>query len=241
MLRIDIHEPEKIKELLRPCIPEGVSISHYNEMGYADYGWLDTEEKLVQVERTTWSELMSGADRKENQLGEHLRNHPEARLIWLLEGIALPTPEGFTTINIFPLKNLSFLGKRIHTTSSRERPLKFYYKLIYQFGKFTEVYCTPNIESTAHAILSFYESDQKAEHTTLRRHLKTVDFNPDPMVGTFSHLAEGIGISLAERLVSRYANIWNLINADPKDIAMIPGIGLPTAKKLLRRLGRPDV
>ncbi len=232
---IDVHEPVLMKSLLAQV---GFQQYDLNGAGWADYYWENAEGRVRHVERKTWGEL-SDLDAVEEQLHRHLTKNPEASLTWLLEGVATPSDHGFTTY-----KEAHSRGNALFVAnSSQHRPLKLIFSWLYGIGKFVEVVQTSSLLATATFLTAMYQSDQKAasEHTTLQRYYKQVTWHPNPQVSKLMSVGDGIGSVRAEALIRKFGTLWGVLEADPVEIARVPGIGLATAKKLLQRVGRGDV
>jgi len=233
----DAHEPAEIVPLLRQSIPcEWESI---NERGYADYKWPSLNDGIQQVERKTWLELLSNTDAVEDQLRRQRQAHPDVRLKLLMEGVA--TSSGVGTVVWLPTKSTT---KRIMFPAKEFRlPLQAAYAWLYQVSKYVEVYFTPDLASTATALVAFYKADQKEEHTTFNRYLRMIDFHPNPQVEGLMNIMKGtnIGAVRAQALIDRFATIWNVLGASAKELAAVEGMGLKMAQQLLRKVGRPDV
>ena len=234
----DVHDPLDIFDLMCQSIPcERASI---NEQGYADYKWPSLNGGLQQVERKTWVEILSTLDSVEDQLRRERQAHPDVSLALLVEGVVTSGPTGGTSIWMFsksPAKRFMFPTKEFRL------PLQAAYAWLYEVSKYMNVYLTPDWASTATMLVAFYKADQKEEHTTFNRHLRSIDFHPNPQVEGLMNIMKGtnIGAVRAQALIDRYATIWNVVRASARELAAVEGMGLKTAQQLLRRIGRPDV
>lgn len=235
-LQADIHEPREVVELLRQSVP--TEQFNLNSDGWADYRW-QTDDGIIHVERKRWPELLHSVSAIESQLMRQLNAHPDARLILLVEGIVV--------------RGASMVGGTSIVTRTAGKPNIFYsrdqssitlsamYAWLYQVSKFMEVYLTPDLETTAMALVAFYTSDQKAEHKTMRRHIKEVDFHTNPQVVSLMGMVPGLGPIKSEALVLEFGTAWNVLSASPQELAKVPGVGVNEARKWLQRIGRPDV
>ncbi len=234
----DVHELGELQRLLG-YLPE-LQVTALNEGGWADYAWLDSEGLPCHVERKTWQELFN-RDRVEDQLSRHMIGHPEARLILLVEGTPLPA-SGNTTA--FYQVRTNKQGKQwFLPTRSWNQPLQAPYAFLYQVGKYCETYFTSCPINSAIAISSFFKADQRPEidHTTFKRHIRKISFHRNPQVSKLMSIADGIGPTRAEAIIARFTVLWNVLNATPQQLASVPGMGIGTATKLLRQIGRSDV
>jgi len=230
---IDVHEPELMKSLLGPV---GFSQYHLNSDGYADYFWQKWDNSERHVERKTWTEL-SSLDKVEEQIHRHLTKQPDAQLTWLLEGVATPSDHGYQTY-----KETHSKGRTLFVpTSGGRRPMKMIHAWLYGIGKFVEIHYTSSLYSTANLLTAMYQADQKEQHSTLHRYYQKVDWHPNPQVSKLIAIADGIGEKRAEALIERFGTVWNVLRESPAMLSTVEGIGMNTAKKVLRKAGRPDV
>ena len=235
-LKIDNHEPSELVELLRQSTT--MEVLALNSQGYADYMWWDGDQDK-QIERKTWNDLLSDLGSIETQLMRQLDNHPECTLALLIEGIAVPGKGiiGGTSI-LKPAKG----GKGLYYKSRETKVnMQAIYAWIYQVSNYIPVYHTPDLYSTAKAIVAFYSSDQKDGHSTFNRHLKEVTFHPNPQVTSLMGMVPGIGPVKAEALIGKFGTVWSILSATPEQLAMVHGVGVKETTKWLRLIGRPDV
>src|SRR3990167_10961304 len=217
--------------------PVDCAVEPLNDQGYADYKWQDYADQPVHVERKTWSELVGSLDHVENQLFKHLKTQPEARLVFLLEGVATPEPLGTAL--------WKEAGRYFVKTYSSQLPIQLTYAWLYQVGKYLEVVQTANLRGTAIMLGALYKSDQKETHTTFNRYLQEPNFHPNPQVAMLMGLLKAADVSVGEvkavALINQFGTVYNVVAAKPEQLTLVEGIGMKTAKALLRKLGRPDV
>ena len=211
------------------------SVSALNVNGYADYFWTTHDGSEVHVERKTWAELLGSIDKYEDQLRRQKEAHPNARLIFVLEGMAVPSGTGTSL-----LKETNKGNVFVKSYGSTMR-LSQVYAWLYQVGTYLEVYQTPNYEATCMMLVAMYKADQKAEHRTFQRYFKNITFSPSPQVTQVMGLLPGIGEKRAWALVERFTTVFNIITASPAELAEVDGIGKKLSVQLLQRVGRFDV
>src|SRR5437773_2904067 len=192
-LKVDNHEPVQALAYIQQAVPEA-SLQPLNDNGWADYWWPDHTEKPVQAERKTWTDLTSGLDSIEYQLRQQMKAHPEARLMLIVEGVALPSMVG--TVVYQQSKG----AKRDVFYASREQQTRFSMIMawLYQVEKFIEVYFTADLKATCQALVAFYQADQKENHQTFERYLRVADFHPNPQVEAMMAIGRGVGIGPAK-------------------------------------------
>lgn len=236
-LYVDVHEPSEAEAYLNPSMSEPVERWPLNERGFADYMWEDHYDKVVHVERKTWGELIGAIPKVEDQLRRHSTNQPDARLILILEGMMISTPEGITTLRAANTRKVWVPNR---TSSFRIGQL---YAWLYQVQRHIEVYFTPDFRGTVSALSAFYKGDQKSdeEHTTFKRHFKNIQFHPNPQVVQLMGVFPNIGEKRAIALIEEFVTVWNVVSATPEQLQRVEGIGPKLSRTMLARLGRPDV
>ncbi len=234
-LLIDTNEPfDKALALIKPAVDNCI-VSSLNSDGWADYQWKCYDGSYTHCERKTWGELLGGIDKYEDQLRRQKEAHPDARLIFILEGIVVPDNMGTSIV-----KETNKGRVYIKSYGSTIR-LSQVYAWLYQVSTYLEIYQTPNYEATCMMLTSMYKADQKAEHRTFQRYFKPITFSPNHQVMQVIGLLPGIGEKRAYALVERFTTVWNIVNASPAELAGVDGIGKVLSVQLLQRIGRPDV
>ena len=236
-ISIDTHEPLRVHKLLSQAV--SASLLNLNDSRWADYRWVDCDGEYVHVERKQWAELTSGLDSIEVQLREEKQAHPEARLILLVEGVATPSFMGTQ------LYHASKNGKREVFYAKREQATRYsqVQAWLYAVGKHLEVVQTSTLEGTVQALVAMYQNDQKEEHSTFARHLRSISWQPNPQTEMLMAVGRGIGIgeAKAKELIAQYGTLHRILTADPKELAQAKGVGMHLATKILRKVGRTDV
>ncbi len=235
-LQIDNHEPSRLVDLIAPTVP--YVVTDLNNRGYADFLW-ESQEGPRHLERKTWENLLSGVGAIEEQLHRQIEAHRDTRLMLLVEGIVVPIvdPIGGTGV----LHQTAGNPRLYYQSTSSKVSLTALFAWIYQVSKYVEVFTTPDIETTARAIVAFFSSDQKENHQTFRRYLKEVTFHPNPQVTSLMGMLPGLGPVKSESLIGRFGTVWEVLKASPMQLAEVRGIGVKEATKWLRLIGRPDV
>ena len=234
--QIDVNEPEIALKLIAPSI-EGARVSPLNSQDFADYTWKDYEGKLINVERKTWPEILADVDKVEDQLRRHMKNQPEARLIFVLEGMIEMGEMGTWLIERAKNGTVWTRGRLSGTRLSR------IYSWLYQASRYVEVFQTMNYEQTCSLLVAMYKADQKTpeEHKTFSRYFKKVVFHPNSQVTMLMGMSPGLGEVKAEALIGKFGCVWNVLSAEPRELAEVKGIGAGLSKSILQRVGRLDV
>ena len=235
MLEADQHEPtDKFLQYVSPAVDCKVAV--LNEHLWADYRWKGVNG-WTQVERKTWGEVLANVDSVEDQLRRHMKNQPEARLLFVLEGMVSDGSEGVHLLTPANNGNVWVKGHRSGTRISR------IYSWLYNASQYVEVFQTFSYELTCQFLVQAYNQDQKpeSEHKTFNRYFKKVTFHPNPQVLALMGMAPGLGEVKAEALIDRFSTVWNVLSASPAELMQVPGIGKGMAYTLLQRIGRPDV
>ena len=236
MLEVDQHEPtERALPLMSTSVPCRVEV--LNERLWADYRWKGLDGRWTQVERKTWGEVLANVDAVEDQLRRHMKNQPEARLLFVLEGMVDSNSDGVHVLKAANNGNVWVKGYRSGTRIGR------IYSWLYNASEYVEVFQTFSYELTCQFLVQAYQQDQKEEHLhkTFNRYFKKTTFHPNPQVLALIGMAPGLGEVKAEALIARFSTVWNVLNASPKELMEVAGIGPTMATTLLRRIGRPDV
>lgn len=233
-VRIDLHEPEEALPLFSQAV--SAEVDALNAAGYADYYW-EGYDSAHQWERKQWGELTNGLDRIEYQLREEMAAHPEAKLGLIVEGVCTPSMGG---VQLWSRSRGRDVWYKTREQNSRYVMLMSW---LHQVGQFMEVHYTPDYKSTVMALTAFYQSDQKDMHGTFHRHLKTVDWHPNPQIEMLMAIGHGIGIGAAkaEQIVRQMGTVWNVLNSSPEELQKVNGVGPLLARRILRKVGRGDV
>lgn len=233
MLEIDVHEPDEALILMSPSVPCRREV--LNEHLWGDYRWPRAVGGWTNVERKTWVEILANVDSVEDQLRRHKKNQPDARLLFVLEGVAEADSQG--TYIVRKAKNGAVWTRGYKSGTRIGRILSW----LYNASEFVEVFQTFSYEMTCQFLVQAYNQDQKAEHKTFNRYFKKMTFHPNPQVLQLMGLMPGLGEVKAEALIQKYSTVWNVLNAKPNELMEVPGIGPKMATTLLQRVGRVDV
>jgi len=232
LLAIDEFEPQEIEALLRQSIPLVVR-SPLNRNGIADYSWRD-EYGLEHFERKQTREVLASLESVEYQLIEELKASP--RLTLIVEGIAVPAPDGIDTFVM--AKNGRLMRPSTHSKLNYAAYEGWLVALEHQGIR---VWRTPSLNGTAEALTRFYHRAIEGKTDILLRHLKVpVGFHPDPYVQSLMGIKNGgVGPKFAEQLIELFRTPEELMRQAPETIAYhCPEFGLTRARKLLQAWGR---
>lgn len=238
MILVDVNEPQFILDALAVAVP--CAREPLNAHGQADYCWDSAEGEEVNIERKTWGELISDVNNVERQLSIYLRRSC-SHVVLLMEGLALPNPGGTSAYKVIKRGRKGVLVEQI----GRSSQLGTFYAWLHSISQFCEIQHTANTLATAYALTAMYKWDQKPplEHTTFKRHIRRIEWNPNPQIEMLMNLGHGLGVGekLATRIISAYGTVWNTVSTTPTMLAEVDGVGINVARKFLRSIGRTDV
>ena len=237
---VDVFEADLIYNLLKQSIE--VVRQNLVPLGMPDYVWFSHDGRRVGIERKTWGEILSDPNHVEEQLRREMTAVDEISL--LVEGVAEATQWGVDTY----IKSVGKPYYRLqHSYGTPKHPQAGLYHRIqswlWQLDKAgISVYRTTNSKDTASALVAWYSSSQKEEHTTLNRYIKP-RINPkafDPRVLTLMGIENAnLGEVRAKALIKRFGSVWSVLAAPVSELIQVEGIGMSTARKLVESVGRP--
>lgn len=242
-LEIDSNEPLEMVTQLSPVIPV-LPRQTLNVDGWADYRWQGCDNIWRHCERKTWGEFLANPDRIEEQLHRHLTKQPNARLVFLLEGV--PT-QGQVGVHLVRPARSGVWVKEKRASMTR---LSRVYSMLYQFSNYMQVVQTTSIVESGTMLAALFKADQKDNHETFKRHIKQVEFHADPRVTSLMGIASGLGDKRATDIIALTGTPWNFLSAgycehmairDWREVTKIKGIGETVVRNVLRAIGRPDV
>jgi ERCC4-type nuclease len=233
---VDVFEPKEIEALIASSI-DTVRMS-LEPQGKADYFFFACDGHSIQIERKQAGELVSNIEHVEEQLRREIPNADETILLW--EGVLDP---------VFAQHGANCMA--YHKAKSSEimvpgRPFNQSYSALqawfYQLDKCgVTIINTTSYIATALTIVAIYNSSQKQEHTTLKRYIKEKvhieKFNPQ-VVTLMGIEGANLGEVRARALIDRYSTVWEVLRREPEELAETKNIGIATAQKLLRSVGR---
>ena len=250
-LVLDSHEDIELQTLLAQLVP--VTRERLNQFGLGDFMWTDCHGEITSLEGKQITELLGSIDQVEEQLGRQIRGNMAHHYGLIVRGVALPHKEGIATYQWSKTKDgrrVAYENRVVHQSYKGYRA--WLHRLSVMGLMVVEV---PSTEAMAVTLAAMYLNDQQETHSTFQRHIPVVPpvMNPQPAVLALMGLTEGIGEQRALALVGRtvdvetgeisynkYGSLWELLHADPKDIASVPGVGKETVRKLFAALGRME-
>lgn len=230
LIKVDVHEPgEIIRGIAQTKTP--FEVGPWNVQKHSDFHWWSAQGEQVEIERKQWGEITGDLDRVELQLQTHLLTFPDARHVLLLEGGIIQTPTGSQV--------LVSAGKWMRSGRESRRPLNSLYSWLYNISRWFEIIPTANIQASAVAIVTMYNSDGKAEHDTLRRNIKKLDFDPDPFITQLMGAFPGVGQKVATEIARKFDSLYEVVNATPGELYRIEGFGKTMIQRILKGVGSP--
>ncbi len=236
---MDVFEPSDIEHLMAQAVE--VQRQNLVQLGFPDYVWFACDGHRVGVERKQWGEVLSDPDHVEEQLRREMLSTEETVL--LVEGVAEATPWGMDVYT----KSVDKPYFRLHHSygTPKHPQSGLYHRIQAWFWQLDKagisVYRTCHSRDTASALVAWYKSCQKAEHTTLQRYIKQrVAIRPfDARVLTLMGI-EGVqlGEVRARALIEYFGSLWMVLNAPLSQLVQVDGIGVGVARKLITALER---
>ena len=190
MIFVDVFEAVEIETLIQQSVP--TTRGPFNSHGLPDYTWIAIDGHRIGVSRKQAGELLGGLDDAEEQLRRDILSVDEMYL--LNEGIfssALHYKKpGTQAWHLSKDRKFLIPGHTFGTS------IASFYAWIYQLDKAGITYLpTFDWTETAQALVTMYNNSLKAEHTTLKRYIKTKIY-PKP----FNHHVETLmGIKGTDR------------------------------------------
>jgi hypothetical protein len=236
-MKIDHSEPIQIEALIKQSSPESFRVP-LNAHGFADYAWQDYYGRTEHAERKAVEQLLSDFDEAERDLRKYRDNAPHLMLI--VEGVVEPMSGG--GIRTFALsQDGRYYRPRRDFKTNWER-LEGWLIGMEEAG--ITVWRTSSWQHTARSLVLWERHALSPEHSTLQRYLKpSVRFNPDPQVESLMGLQNArIGPETAKKLIEVFGTMWDVLRQEPQALAdLTPGVGLQSAKRILKSAGRKDI
>jgi len=226
----DTFEPFEIAEEMKKSIP--VSTSRLQPLGMCDYLWWGFDNHTITVERKTVFDLAGRVDALERQLKTALKHADE--VILLIEGVSEPIGTNDTVLYQQKKDGTIFYKSRVIN-----RSYKYFMGFIWRLDKLgISTFHTCTKRGTAEALVEFVQASNKEEYTTFKRYIREKPYIPDsnPQVQTLVNM--GIGIKTSELLIAKFKTAWKTMNATPKQICAIKGLGDSTVDKINTLIGR---
>ncbi len=236
LIIIDTFEPDSIEALMSSSVD--TMRKGLEPLGNADYLFFACDGHSIQIERKQAGELLSSIEKVEEQLRRELPNADETILLW--EGVIEPVmaQNGANCMAYHKAKGGDILvpGRPYNQNYGG---LQAWFSQLDKCG--VTVVNTTSMVATALTIVALYRSAQKPEHTTLRRYIKEKihieTFNPH-VLSLMGIEGAMIGEVKAKALIKRFDSLWGVISQSPEELAKTEGLGITTATKLLRAVGR---
>jgi len=232
----DNNELSEILNALRPTVPDLIIAPLNLSYNKADYYWINQADKETMKERKQISEALSDIDAVEEQLQHHLGECDELELI--VEGIALPVPDGVQTYHLS--KDGRFFIQGYHHRNQPglwARWESFKWNLWHEDGIYVAE--TNHWQQTVQYLAASYRMSLTADHTTLKRytieHIPQMDRNPH--VDNLMRLKRlDIGPKRAQTLVDDHDTMYGVLTASYVDL--VGEQGGPWVEKFFKGIGR---
>jgi len=235
MIFVDTFEPSQLEELIAQSVP--TIRDSFNAKGLPDYSWMDINGFRNGLSRKQAGELLGGIDATEEQLGRDMQGVD--RLYLLVEGIFAPVYTEKVGCQIYTAKKTILVPSRKFHQS--------YTGLFAWFDRLDKsgitVIQTFNWQATAMVLVGLYKSHNKIEeeHTTFKRYIKQKVYSKEknPQIEALMAIPRtGIGEDRATKLIERFGTFWEVVNQDVEELAKTEDIGMATAQKLFKAIGK---
>lgn len=240
MIFVDAFEPIEIEALIQQVVP--TTRGPFNSNGLPDYHWIAIDGHRIGVSRKQAGELLGGLDDAEEQLRKDMVSVDEMYLLdeGIFSGALHHKKPGTQVWHLSTDGRFLIPGHKFGTSIAK------FYAWIYQLDKAGITYLpTFDWTETAQALVTMHNNSLKPEHTTLQRYIKQ-KITPKP----HNHHVETLmgikgtdhgpllGEMKAKALVDKFGSVWYVLLQEPEELAQVEGIGLITARKLLKAVGR---
>lgn len=194
------------------------------------------------MSRKQAGEMLSSLDDVETQLRKDMLEVDEMYLLneGVFNGTLHNKKPGTQVWHLSKDRKFLIPGHRFGTS------IALFYAWIYQLDKAGITYLpTFDWVETAQALVTMHNNSLKPEHTTLKRYIKhkVVPKEWNNQIQTLmgirdNHNKSVVGEKGAKALIGEFETAWRVMVQEPEDLAMVEGIGLITARKLLTAIGR---
>ena len=238
-LLIDTFEPILIENLVKQSVP--TSRAELNHRDFADYLWTEYDNTTSHMERKHIDEILSNLDHVEAQLRREIMMADRTYLLY--EGTFTPT-----TIDGRPAcQSLNLRGKVMvpgHKYRLSYKSVLAWFDQLDRHG--ITVVHTIDPVGTANLLVALYNNSQKPleEHTTFQRIIKQKVYpksksQQDLWIATLMGI-EGaqLGEVTARRLIYQFGDPWTVFNRSLQELAETPGVGMVTARRFWKSIGR---
>lgn len=130
----------------------------------------------------------------------------------------------------YPRNILIVEGEESAGNLSREALLGAYSSVITDFG--VALFFTRNKESTAEMVFTIAKHEQRLQKQPMRIYAKRKTFTLAQMQRGVVEMLPTVGPKLAKALLEHFGNVENLVTADERALAQVPGLGRKRAKML---------
>jgi len=239
-LLVDIFEPESIESLLKQSVP--VSRVDLNHLDFADYMWVDCENKTNHLERKSIDEILSNLDRVEGQLRREILKADRTYLLY--EGTFEPIYGNKMACQSYRKTKDGKLMVPGHKYNLSYAGVMAWFDQLDRCG--ITIIHSLDYKTTATILVALYNNGQKPtdQHQTFKRILKQKVY-PRPNSEKTRHIATLMGIEGAElgetratALIQEFGDVWTVFNRSVEELSETVGIGKVTAKRLLNAIGR---
>lgn len=234
--------------------------NNLNQLHMSDYYFGGGDCRTRQFSRKQAGELLGNIDEAESQIRDYYDNADENNQIveGIISSIALTRREksrqesisirsgfrGGSCLYTYKVEDSGFIHDGEVWEGISYAMLIAWIHRLERAGVYT--YFTMNDTETAKLLVAIYQNEQKSpeEHSTLQRYIRPrlQLKHHEPFVESLMYLSAayklGIGEVTATKIAGKYSNLLDIAMAEVGELCTIPGIGVTTAEKLLKAIGR---
>jgi ERCC4-type nuclease len=235
MLTVDDREVTQ-----HPEIPQMLTIPvTVQRLDSADYAFLDRNNEPVGIERCEIGNLMQKIRNGELEAQLARCDNDYKTVMLLIEGV-YDHVSGFVAQYRKTRDGNTYYRNRIEP-SFRYTDVKALLTRMSELG--IELVETPTFECSLMVIETIYRQRKKSEdeHTLFKklRQVKIpVKMSTNPAVPMLLALCPRMPDKVAIKLLGQFGSIWNVINAEPKELLNVEGMGKGLVSKLLQGIGK---
>lgn len=233
MIYLDTYESEELAKLLRARIQ--VVRTNLNDWNKADIYWTGADG-THQIEMKSTSEVLGSFEHVEGQLAKQYYSADHSKL--LIRGIIAKESWSENKSSSFERKSEKFFV-RTRTDSHVYYGYRAWLESLDKAG--IQVVEVPDMPEAVDAIMALYNASVKEDSQALKRYyrekIQIPEKNPHILALMYLSLAYDlkIGHNRATALIEKFSTLYDVLDASPRELCEVEGIGKSTANNLCMR------